>query len=135
MADTHYYAIAKIGVLEGILAKMQVGSSPPTLVVYNGTRGNIGASTALVAFILADPAGVIDEGDLTLELVPSTASSMVTASGVPQWAMLFDGNAQPFNNFDAGGSDSTAAVKVSVLDGEPLFAGGLVTLTSALYQI
>jgi microcompartment protein CcmK/EutM len=134
MADSHFTSLAKIGLLEGLLAKMQDGSDAPVLVVYTGTRNNLGASTALVVFTLDDPAGTIDEGDVALDLVTAGASSMVLASGVPQWALLFDGNSQAFVDFDASGADGTGAVKLSVSDGDPIFAGGLVSLTSARFQ-
>ena len=116
--------------LGGRLSLINSGSGDAAVRFYEGTRpanADTAPSTAMLAqVLLQNPAGEIDNGQLTL--LPVT-SGMVLQTGTPTWARVVSRNGGAVFDMDVGVSGSGAECIVS---DAIIYAGGLVGIVSAV---
>ena len=114
----------------GRLDFLNSGTGTAVIEIYGGTRPATAATATsepvLVSIALDNPAGVVDAG--TLELL-ATDPGMIVTSGLATWARVKNRNGDTAFDMDAGAVGSGAECELSQTT---LFAGGLVTLVSAI---
>jgi hypothetical protein len=111
-----------------ITAKMDAGSGPGKLRIYDGSRPATGgsATTLLAELTLSDPsAGAAAGGVLTLNAITPDASA--NATGTATWARIVDSD----GNFVTDMSVGTAGADVN-LNTTSIVAGAAVSVTSAV---
>lgn len=116
--------------LGGTLALLNVGAGFAGFHIYGNTRAATPLTAAgaapLVTIYLADPAGVIDNGLLTLT---ADEDALIDFSGTATWARAFNGAGSTVFDCDVSNTAGTATVKLpSIL----LYAGGLTRIVSGV---
>jgi hypothetical protein len=114
--------------LAATLTKLNSGALGASVRLFATARPANGAAPGadpLAAWTLLKPAGVIDEGVLTLDQ-PEDALIMVT--GVALWARIFVDSAIVLD-CDVSDMEGTAMIRLASTQ---LYAGGLVRLTSGV---
>jgi hypothetical protein len=112
--------------LTGTMSFIDGGASSGKIQIFSGARpanGQVGSGELLVEIPLTKPCGLIASGQLRL-----TAAEMplVIVSGVPSWARVLNGSGAHVMDCDVGAGGEI------VLSTTPIYAGGVVALTSAV---
>lgn len=116
--------------LGGRLAFLNTGTGTAYVQIYDGVRPisaqDPATGTLLAAVPLADPAGAVDTGALTLDpLEPG----LIGATGVATWARVVNRNGATAFDMDVGDTLSAAECRLSTTQ---LYAGGSVVIVSAV---
>lgn len=115
--------------LDAITAKMDAGSGPGKLRIYDGARPATGgaATTLLAELTLSDPsAPAAAAGVLTLNAITSDASADNT--GTATWGRIVDSD----NNFVMDCSVGTSGTDI-ILNTASIVAAAVVAITSAVF--
>jgi hypothetical protein len=123
----------KNAALQGRLDYLNLGTGVARVLIYadNVARPATGATatgTLLVTLELADPAGTISAGDLTLV---AGDDAIVAASGTALWARVINGNGDIAFDCDVSNTAGSAELK---LPSTALFAGGTTRLVSGVLR-
>jgi hypothetical protein len=107
--------------LEGVRTKMDADPEPAYALVYDVSE------TTLVAIVLAQPSGSIEDAEMTL-IQNDPAGDLIIASGAALTFELFAGD----NTLLGGGSvsdmEGSGDMKIAGASGTNLFAGGRAVL-------
>jgi hypothetical protein len=120
--------------LVGLLARIGTAGA---MKFFSGTKPveGGGETTRLATVVLAETAGVVDSGRVTL--TPRDAFVLAEATGVPTWGRLETTDGMWVWDFTVSGQSGSGQVKVTVVDptpGDPegkLYQGGKFFLTRA----
>jgi hypothetical protein len=101
-----------------------------TLLVYDGTMpatggGEITDQVLLAEIDLPTPSGSVSNGDFVLE--PALEDILVNADGIATWVRVLDSLGEWVCDFDAGATESGAAL---IVIPQQLYAGGTFRLNS-----
>jgi hypothetical protein len=114
--------------LAGTLSFLNLGVDVARIWIYDTVRPAFGADPGgdmLVEVPLADPAGAVVDGVLTLE---PGAEPLIMKTGIAVWARVVNGNGDIV--FDCDVSDEAGTATIKLVD-TTLRAGGVVRVLSA----
>lgn len=116
--------------LQAVLDAIDAGSGAGKLRIYSGTRPATGGAetTVLAELALADPAGTIAGGVLTIDADPDLEDTSADATGTATWARILDSDDNPVCDLDVSESGGGGDV---ILDETAIVAGGTVTIATA----
>lgn len=116
--------------LAGTLAQLNAGAGPAAIHVYGGSMPasitDTPASAMLVEIELAEPAGTIADGALTLS---AAADGLIANDGIATWARFVNGDGLVVMDANCSGMDGDAPVKLVKTQ---LYAGADARLASAV---
>lgn len=123
----------KNAALQGRLDYLNLGTGVARILIYGNdvarpATGATASGTLLVTLELADPAGSISAGDLTLT---AGADAIVAASGTALWARIINGNGDIAFDCDVSTTGGSSEIQIP---STALFAGGTTRLVSGVLR-
>lgn len=119
--------------LQGLLAKADLTTSPSTIDIYATTKpatpGDAAGGSPLVTIVLTDPCGSVVSGVLSLTQADSTGD-LISSSGVAVWARWKAGDGSPLADGMVTDSAGAGPFKMGGTTGTNLYAGGRAVLGS-----